>query len=45
MSQRWMNYYISLSKNSALANNLAATSYLSHLMNLLFFHYVFKRGI
>lgn len=39
-----MNYYISHFRNSALANNLTATSYLSHLMNLLFFHYVgFKK--
>ena len=31
-----MNYYISHSRNSALTNNLTATSYLSHLLNLLF---------
>ena len=33
-----MNYYISHS--TALANNLTATSYLSHLMITFFFHYV-----
>lgn len=44
MSQRWMNYYISHS--TALANNLTATSYLSHLMIYFFFiTSVFKRGI
>ena len=36
--QRWMDYYISHS--TALANNLTATSYLSHLMIYFFFHYV-----